>query len=143
MEIAYLLVVHNQPNHLARLIQALNVPHAHFFIHVDRKANISDFMKNIKEAPNIHYLKNRERVYWGHISVVNATLKLLREAFYSSTSFKHYVLLTGSDYPIKSNQVIHDTFAKSNSQHIAVERTLLCVKTERVKRFGFLEKYLS
>ena len=137
MKIAYLLLVHNQPEHLVRLIRALDMPCVHFFIHVDGKADISDFMKNIKEAPNVHYIKNRKRVYWGHISVVEATLELLNEAFNFPEIFKYYVLLSGSDYPIKKNQIIYDTFAKSDSQHIAVERNLFCLKPGQLELTWF------
>ena len=37
MNIAYLILAHEDPAQLARLVNALYTPNSYFFIHVDRK----------------------------------------------------------------------------------------------------------
>jgi len=71
------------------------------FVHVDAKSSPDDF---VIDDPRIVYLKDRVDVRWGAISQVHATLRLLRAALAATdaSSVSHFVLLSGSCYPLKS-----------------------------------------
>ena len=43
MKIAYLILVHNTPNHTKEIINALRHKNALFFIHVDAKSTLTDY----------------------------------------------------------------------------------------------------
>jgi hypothetical protein len=138
MQVAYLLFVYNQPEHFARLIRALDAPWAHFFIHVDKKADLSAFTSKVPESPHVHYILSRQRVYWGHYSGVEAILGLLRHSRHLGPAFKYHILLSGADYPIKSRAVIYDTLAQSRLQHLTIECRLLDRFAQRITQWWFI-----
>ena len=108
MKIAYLILVHNTPKHLQRLITALSSGSSSFFIHLDKKSNIDDFL-GIK-GNNVHFTRKRVPVFWGDFSIVEATLILLRTALADRCNFGRFVLLSGADYPLRSASYIEQFF---------------------------------
>lgn len=109
MKIAYLILAHNAPAQLARLIKAITTPAVGIFVHVDAKSDIKDF-ENIK-SPALHFLADRNAVYWGDFSQVDAILALMRVALASSDGYTRFVLLSGTDYPIRSAAYMESFFA--------------------------------
>ncbi len=99
--IAYLIIAHHQPEHLNRFIQRLQHPDDHFFIYIDQRQDVSTFQSSVFPNENIHWIKNKKRIYWVGIGTVQAELELLKATF-TFGEFNQYVLLSGSDYPIKS-----------------------------------------
>jgi hypothetical protein len=61
------------------------------------------------DRENVLFLRDRVRVYWGGFSIVEATLRLLRSAV-DDGEFEYAVLLSGQDFPIKSNRHINFFF---------------------------------
>jgi hypothetical protein len=110
MKIAYLILAHNTPNHLSRLVRALDSPNAAFFIHVDRKSDISPFRRRLSQR-NITFLEDRVAVYWGNFSDVKATIKLIKKALSHSLDFVYFVLLSGADYPLRDPRYIEEFFS--------------------------------
>jgi hypothetical protein len=100
MRIAYLITAFHQFGHLKRLIKALDEENVSFFIHIDKKAEMP---KNLF-APNITYIR-RIPVWWGGWSHQEAILNLIREAI--NSHFDYYVLLSGTDYPIRPNSFLY------------------------------------
>ena len=110
MKIAYLILAHGSPKHLARLVAALSSNSATFFIHVDRKSDILPFAAIQGQA--IRFSDTRIPVYWGDFSQVEATLTLLRAALDCNAKFERFVLLSGADYPV-SNINVHRVILRS------------------------------
>jgi hypothetical protein len=65
----------------------------------------------------------RVRVAWGGFSIVEATLKFLRLSRDSPEEFSRFLLLTGSDYPIKSSAEINEKL-KGRTEFLRVDRRL-------------------
>ncbi len=109
MRIAYLILAHKNPSQLAELVTALDDPtKTRFYIHVDQRSAEflgSPSLKPIMDRENVSFLRDRVRVYWGGFSIVEATLRLLRKAV-DEGGFEYAVLLSGQDFPIKSNRHI-------------------------------------
>lgn len=109
MDIAYLILAHDQPAHLRDLVARLSTPDSHFYIHIDRKSRLADF--SMPEDPRIHILRDRARVFWGDYSQVEAIVLLMRAALAQpEQTHRRFVLLSGSDYPVRNNAFIHDFF---------------------------------
>lgn len=113
-KIGYLILAHADPKHLERLVNAINY-NASFLIHIDAKADIKEFQK-LSLPQNVIFIRNRVRVAWGGISMVDATLHLIEEALKSGEDFSHLVLLSGSDYPLQKGSIIYDKFV-NNPHH--------------------------
>jgi hypothetical protein len=113
MKIAYLILAHQHPAQLAELVTTLNHENRSlFYIHVDRKSKgflDSPSLTAIRNWKNVTFIEDRVGVYWGGFSIVEATLRLLRQAV-DEGGFQYAVLLSGQDFPIKSNKYIESFF---------------------------------
>ena len=112
MKLAYLILVHNQPMQLKRLILRLDSSNVQFFVHVDMKADIKQF-EDIIQLHNVHFIQNRVKVYWGSYNIVQATLNGFEAIIQSAIEFDYITLLSGQDYPLTNNQAIQ-AFFKNN-----------------------------
>ena len=115
MNIAYLILAHHQPHHLSLLIEGLANPEVTFFVHLDREADRREFEH--ARAENVHFCEPRLRVHWGEYSQVEAILMLISEARASQKHHDYFVLLSGADYPLRSN----DYIARFLSEHQGAE----------------------
>lgn len=110
MRIAYCISAYKDPAHLKRLINALNYDDndVHFFIHIDKKVNIEPFQEMVTGA-NIHYVGRRFYVVWGGFTQVRYQVAMLEEALafeHNREPFDRFVIITGQDYPLFSNERI-------------------------------------
>jgi hypothetical protein len=108
-KIAHLILVHNNPIQLARLINRLQHPDADIYIHVDGKANAGQFLF-LAQTPQVYLIKSRVKVYWGSYSIVQATVNSFAEILQTNRNYNYINLLSGNDYPIKSTRQIHEFF---------------------------------
>ncbi len=118
MKIVYIILAHKLPEQLVRLVKKLNTDTTSFLIHVDRKTDKENYGKMVGSLgayDNVHFLKRRV-VNWGTFSHVQATLDGIREALTLNLEFDYAFLLSGQDYPIKSNEYIHKFLEESNGK---------------------------
>jgi hypothetical protein len=109
VRIAYLILAHNQPAHLQRLVQRLAAPGVAFFVHVDAKSDINAFAGL---APAVTFCARRVNCGWGDISLVHATLALLQCAAAAPSGFDRFVLLSGACYPLQHPAYIEAFFRR-------------------------------
>ena len=64
MRLAHLILAHNNPQQLERLVKRLNHADADVYIHLDAKAPIAEY-ETIKDLPNTFFVKKRINVVWG------------------------------------------------------------------------------
>ncbi|HEY0603904.1 MAG TPA: beta-1,6-N-acetylglucosaminyltransferase [Herpetosiphonaceae bacterium] len=132
-KLAYLIVAHDQPRHLGRLIRALDDEHSYFFIHVDAKVPSEPFAAAVPQQAKIVFLPNPVAVEWGRLSVVQAILNLVQTAVASGHAFRYYTVLSGSDYPIKHRREIAARLQTSDRQFMRIDRRLPGEQPYRVK----------
>ena len=106
--IAYLMLVHANPDHLQRLIGRLRSDNAMFFLHVDRKTNLRPYLP--LQADDVRLVPDPVAVHWGDFSQVEAILKLMTTALAAGT-FERFVLISGADYPLWPTADINAFFA--------------------------------
>lgn len=104
--VAYLILAHADLPHLRRLVTSLPVESVKL-VHMDRKFGAPP---DLSAVPNTVVLRDRIAVYWADFSIVEATLSLLRAALHFR-QIERIVLLSGSCYPIASDDDILDFFA--------------------------------
>lgn len=108
--VAYLILAHANPRQLARLVNAL--PRSSpILIHFDRRADEAVYREVVQlvgSRPLLQFVK-RERCWWASFGIVQATVNLVRALAAMDAYYDYATLLSGSDYPIKSNEEIaHD-----------------------------------
>jgi len=111
MKIAYLIIAHNSPKHLNRLINRLNDRNVYFFICIDKRSRI---FFDLPKVNNL-YVSRDVKIYWGGFSFVQAVISLLKKAK-KLAKFDYYILLSGVDYPVRSNERIQSFFTKHNGK---------------------------
>lgn len=113
MKIAYIILAHQYPEQLTRLILRLNTPTVVFLVHIDKKVNdglYEQVTHQLNHFVNVHFLK-RYKSYWGSFAVVQAILEGIKEIVENSIPCDYAVLLSGQDYPIKSNRYLEKFFS--------------------------------
>jgi hypothetical protein len=112
MRLTYLVLTHDNPQVLARSLTRLATAGARFFIHVDAKRDMAPF-RALGAMEQVTLLEERVPVHWGDFSQVEAILLLLRTAMAApGPAADYYVLISGSDYPLRSGTYIEEMFAR-------------------------------
>lgn len=105
MRIAYIVLAHKQPKQLIRLVSRLDSSETTFFIHIDKRTKSAVYLEivnGLQRLPNVHFVR-RCASRWGEFGLVRATLEGIAEIFRRQVPIDYVVLLTGQDYPIKTN----------------------------------------
>jgi len=113
MKFAYLILAHNTPKIVHRLINSIDSDGCIFFLHIDKKSDLAAFFIN---KSNIVFIKERLEIGWGDFSVLSAIISLLHEAFTYPEKFDYFILLSGSDYPIRSAHYIENYFEQNQGK---------------------------
>ena len=104
MRIAYLVFAYKNPKLIKRAIDALSSENSAFFIHIDSKSRLEDF--RAIQGENVFFSERRLPVYWAEFSGVQAIMLLIDHVLASAVSYDYLVLLSGSEYPIRSRHYI-------------------------------------
>ena len=115
MKFAYLILAHKNPQQLKRLVDALNTEYSVFIIHIDAKQKIWSFTRIFYDylPGKVFFCPKRKNVRWGGYSMIEATMAMLDFFFKLKLKANYFHLLSGQDYPIKSNKEIRSFFKKN------------------------------
>lgn len=137
MRIAFLNLCHCEPEVVARVANKLTSnKNFDIYIHVDKKAEIEPFRKQLHKNPQVHFIENRMKVYWGGYNAIEATYELLRTALRSDRNYDYFVLLQNLDYPVRSNEYIEAFFEKNKGTEF-----IRGCKIARTKDWHYARKY--
>lgn len=114
MEINYIILGHDNPNQLHRLVNRLNTNNVYFYIHIDLKSNIEEFISISKGVEQIIFIRNRVECIWGDLSMIIATLNCIKQLIKDGRK-GYTILMSGMDYPLKNNNYINDFFNQNNN----------------------------
>lgn len=141
---AYLIMAHADPEHLQNLINALDDERNDIFIHIDGKQDISKFKDITSQNSKLEFLKHRTDVFWGDPSLIDAEYSLFRCVAGGKYSRIH--LISGADYPIKSQDYIHKFFDEHKDEEFIDfedERMLTSELRKKMRLYNFLLPYIS
>lgn len=130
MKHAYLILAHGNWELLKLLISAIDDERNDIFVHIDSKVKVLPDLSTAKAGLNV--LRNRVKVYWGDVSVVEAEYALFEAAF-SKGGYSYYHVLSGSDLPIKSQDYIHH-FCDENQGREFIGYTFTGMSPETVRK---------
>lgn len=106
-KIAILILAHKNPQQLSKLVKEFDDERFDTFVHIDAKSTMQFIAPGLHHS-TCHILDKSKRVktFLNDFALIDATMHLVKAA-YSHSKYKYYVLLTGQDYPIKSNDTIY------------------------------------
>jgi hypothetical protein len=118
VRIAYIISAYRNPDQLVRLIHRLVAVGVTVLVHIDLRSDQAIFdrvAEGVADKPEVHLLE-RHRCVWGDFGHVRATLKGIAELYRQDIDFDYLVLLTGQDYPIKTNAQIRQFLGRSQGR---------------------------
>lgn len=113
--IGYFILLHRFPEQFKRMFRAIYAPGNSYVIHVDKgsgaefAADIAEFLKPYHGVAIIE----SKKALWGGYSLVDAELRGMAKLLAMSSSWTHYINLSGQDFPLKSQAYIRD-FLRAN-----------------------------
>ena len=142
LKIGFIILAHQKPKQLSKLISVIQSESTFFFLHIDKRADKQSFLNEdrIRDCKNLFFLP-RFKSYWGGIGLVKATLEGLKEAVRNNCDYA--LLLSGSDYPIKSNKEIieflntHKGFSFVDYYKMPASYWLPGKEINRIKKYYF------
>jgi hypothetical protein len=140
--INYLILAHEQPQQLARLLHRLLSGTADTaVVHVDRTSDQTPFEREARHlGDRVRFVERRQNVRWGGFSMCRATLEAMRIGVELGQDYQ--VLVSGADYPIRP---VSELRAELASGAIYLDSRPLPVPEwemplTRLSRFGFVLK---
>ncbi len=119
VKMAFLISAYTEPSSLHALVKKLDgMIDADFFIHIDKKVPIEPFQSCLIDMPNVYFVKERIRVYWGGYSQVEMQLSMIREMRSKNIHYGRVINLTGTDYPIVKKEVLNEKLRNSQIEYI-------------------------
>jgi hypothetical protein len=118
MKIIYIITAYKLPDQLVRLVKKLNTDDTSFFIHVDKKTDDETYNRMVSplsDYANVTFLK-RHICYWGQLGHVKAKLEGIKEIITRNIQYDYINLISGQDYPIKSNLHIQKVLQRSEGK---------------------------
>ncbi|WP_051199903.1 glycosyltransferase [Butyrivibrio sp. FCS006] len=115
---AYLIMAHNDFESLQYLLKAIDDKRNDIYLHIDKKTTYVDY-EEIKGwvKKSGFFCVPRINVRWGHLSQVKCELLMLKMAT-SMSQYHYYHLLSGIDFPLKSQDQIHEYLDSQNKEFI-------------------------
>lgn len=119
-EVVILCIAHTINNNFKLLLEVMTSDFD-VYVHFDKKSEIK-FANEILEIKKqyrdkVFFVENNIEVYWGGFSQVLAEYNLLKYAYYNNSNYSHFLLISGADFPIKSNNYINKFF--SNNEKVS------------------------
>jgi hypothetical protein len=118
VRIAYVISAYRSPAQLGRLVRRLHTgADTAFTVHVDKKTSRGTYaeMRAALDGLDVRFLP-RHACHWGGFGHVEASLKGLRAVMEHEPRPDYVVLLSGQDYPIKSNAFIRDFLDRADGR---------------------------
>jgi Core-2/I-Branching enzyme len=115
VRLAYIISAYKMLDQLGRLLRRLAANESEIVVHVDQKTDdraYSELVADFGGLSSVHFLE-RHTCHWGGFGHVRATLKGIDDLQRRDAAYDYVILLTGQDYPIKSNDCIQ-TFFEAN-----------------------------
>jgi hypothetical protein len=120
--VVFIVLAHDQPQALARLIGRLHSPEVGVVVHLDGRADPAPFRAALEGLDGVHLVDHPVKARWAAFSLVEATMRAMRTALRLwGTTPSHHVVLSGADYPLRSADRIVD-FLQRNAEREFIRR---------------------
>ena len=139
---AYLIMAHDDSAMLKKLLVAVDDCRNDIYVHLDKRSKLkAEMFKNVCKCARLEFVPSSS-VKWGGESQIIVELKLM-EFSRKRATYTYYHLLSGHDYPLANQDIIHAFFDQySNTEFIDCEpadKTFL----KRVKYYYPLQEVMG
>ena len=131
-------MAHNQFLSLKELVSVLDDARNDIYIHFDKKVKMLPDLKT--RFSKLVVLDKRVNVIWGDVTQIKAEYALFK-ASYQQGKYAYYHLISGTHFPLKSNDELHRWFDACNGA--CVLRPVPLSEEEIHMRFGLYHFFLK
>ncbi|MBP5511804.1 hypothetical protein J6X90_00215 [Candidatus Saccharibacteria bacterium] len=139
---AIAILAHNNKEILKMLIETLDSEYFDLFIHADLKSDINEKeLKKLVKKSNLYFYKELN-IKWGGISIAQGEYLLLNKIIEKNNNYEYIHIISGVDFPLKSNKEIYTFFHKNLGKefiHYQAD-SLPKVKEDWTKLYRFFPK---
>lgn len=132
-----MIAIHKNTNQVATLLEMMDCEENDFIIHIDAKSkDIDEERLRASVKYGRLFFSDRVDVKWGDISIVEATILMMKEALkVGHHSFYH--LISGQDLPLKNIRSINKYFDDNgeNVNYVAISNKNWIQRIIRYRRF--------
>ncbi len=112
---AYLIIAHDQLELLEKLVEALDDRDNDIYIHLQcTDKAVPARISQIVQHSNIYFIKPGQ-ISWGAYSQIDCEMRLFEEAV-KKGKYEYLHLLSGTDFPLKSQREIHQFFERNQGK---------------------------
>lgn len=138
---AYCILAHGNWKQLQLLVSVLDDERNDIFLHIDKKA-LSSFEiwgGKVKTNHSHIFMANSIDVRWSDISLADAEMSLFKKVVAVENCYDRVHLISGVDFPLKSQNAIHEFFQNRKEEFIDVRHPKEFEK--RLRYYHLLVKY--
>lgn len=142
---AYLVIAHNEPELLYKLLESLDYDDNDIYLHIDKNSDCFSEEQLLKACKKSNlYFAEREHVAWGGYSLINVELSLLEMAKKNGT-YAYYHLVSGVDIPLKKQEDMHAFFKKNSGKEFIqfCDDDFNTKNKGRYARYHFLQDHIG
>ncbi|MCM1312357.1 MAG: glycosyl transferase [Bacteroides sp.] len=136
---AYLIIAHNEFLVLQKAIDAVDDWKNDIYVHIDRKILLMPNL--VSKKSHLFILPERLNVKWGHISQIETELLLFETAF-NKGAYAYYHLISGTHFPLKSQEYIHGLCAELNKSIFQYMETCEAEIDAKIRRYNLFNGYM-
>ena len=138
---AYCILAHGNWEQLQLLVSVLDDERNDIFLHIDKKAlgSFEIWGGKVKTNHSHIFMANSIDVRWSDISLADAEMNLLKKVVEVGLVYKRVHLISGADFPLLSQEAMHDFFKNRQEEFIDVRHPKSFLK--RLKYYHFFVKY--
>lgn len=118
MRLAYVITCHKNSKQVIRLINRLNTPDNTIVLHISRtceKGFYKEMKAGIKDFNNVFLCKREDGTHNG-FGIVKGIINGLHFLLKNNIQFDYVSLISGQDYPIKTNEKINTFFEENQGK---------------------------
>ena len=112
MRVAHLILTYTDPRLTERLIRKTQHMNADFYIHVDQKSDINQYL-HLRGFNQVYFINDRKDLKWAGFSTVLATFSCIKEIVATGIRYDFINLLSGQDYPLKTAIELNDFYQEN------------------------------
>ena len=138
---AYCIMAHGNWKQLQMLVNVIDDGRNDIYLHIDAKS-LNDFNKwgGVKTKFSGLILTESIDVRWSDVSQVDAELLLFKHVIRSGKGYNRIHLISGSDFPLKSQDELHKMFYNDDREYLSFGKDVHLMY-RRLKYYHFFVRY--
>lgn len=117
MRMAFILMAYKDPPQIERLVKKLCHNGFDFYIHIDRKIDITPFLY-LEDLPGVFFVKKRVEIGWASYYLTVGIFNSMKEIINSGKEYNLLSVMSAQDYPLKPAEDLYRYFYQRKENNL-------------------------